>query len=137
MKIFISSHGHLASGLKNSIEILLGQCEYITVFDAFLDEHSVQDQLEIFYEMVEEGEQVLLISDLYGGSVNQAMCMYLSHQNTTLVAGVNLAFILGMAGRDSITREELVELVEDSRKMLRIVDMSEIEGMNTSEDDFF
>lgn len=133
MRIFLSSHGHLASGLKSSMEILYGSCNNITVFDAYVDERSVQEQLELFFKTVEEGEQVLLISDLYGSSVNQAMSMYVNRPNTTLVAGANLALLLGLAGRESVTREELEELVLQSREMLRIVELEKEEFLESEE----
>lgn len=136
MKIFISSHGHLASGLKSSMEILFGPCNSITVFDAYLDERSVQEELEAFFNQAGEGEQIILISDLFGSSVNQAMCMYLERPDTTLVAGANLAFLLGLAGRDSVTRKELEELVEESRKMLKIVEVQKDDAV-VNEDEFF
>jgi len=119
------------------MEILYGRCEYITVFDAYMDERSVESQLDAFFETVEEEEQVFLISDLYGSSVNQVMCRYANHPNTTLIAGANLALVLGLAGRESITKEELEELIEQSRQMLRIVDMDQVKEEDCSEDDFF
>lgn len=136
MKIFISSHGRLASGLKSSFNILFGPCDYITVFDAYIDERSVQEELEKFYETVEEGEQVILLSDLYGSSVNQAMCMYAGRPDTTLIASVNLALVMGLAGRERISREELEELVEQSRQLLQIVDMEPATGQQ-KEEEFF
>ena len=35
-KFFLSSHGHLASGLASSLDILLGGHDKVTVFDACL-----------------------------------------------------------------------------------------------------
>lgn len=135
MKIFLSSHGHLASGLKSSMQILYGSCDDITVFDAYVDERSVAEELEMFFEKVKTGEQVLLISDLYGSSVNQAMSMYLDRPDTTLIAGANLALLLGLAGRESMTRKELEELVVQSREMLCIVELEKEEI--PEEDEFF
>ncbi|RFZ78829.1 PTS sugar transporter subunit IIA [Lacrimispora amygdalina] len=135
MKLFVSSHGHLASGLISSMEILYGRCDNITVFDAYVDERSVKEQLEQFFETVNEGEQVLLISDLYGSSVNQAMSLFLDRPDTTLIAGANLALMIGLAGRDRISREELDELIAQSRKMLCIVDLEK--EMIPEEEDFF
>ncbi|MFR3730805.1 PTS sugar transporter subunit IIA [Lacrimispora sp.] len=135
MKLFVSSHGHLASGMKSSMEILYGKCDNITVFDAYVDERSVKEQLEQFFETVTEGEQVLLISDLYGSSVNQAMSMFLDRPDTTLVAGANLAFMIGLAGRDRIAREELDALINQSREMLCIVDLNRETAPET--EDFF
>lgn len=135
MKLFVSSHGHLASGLKSSMEILYGRCDNVTVFDAYVDERSVQEQLKKFFETVNEGEQVLLISDLYGSSVNQAMSLFLDRPDTTLIAGANLALMIGLAGRECISRKELNELIAQSREMLCIVDLEK--ETISQEEDFF
>ncbi len=114
LKIFISSHGKFAEGIKSSLQILLGGCENITVFSAYIDESSVQEKLDEFYADVHEGDQVVLLSDLYGGSVNSVMYTYLNRENTYLIAGINLALVLELATREAVTKEELEELVISS-----------------------
>ena len=136
LKLFISSHGHFASGIKSSVEILMGPNARITVFDAYIDQDSVQEHLDAFYESVEEDDQVLLLSDLYGGSVNQVMYTYLEKPNTRLVAGVNLALVLELAVKEEISDEELEQLVEQSRTMLRIVELDKSETKQEDEDFF-
>ena len=54
LRLFLSSHGHLASGMKTSLDILLGRSDSIEVFDAYIDECSVQEKLDAFYETVGE-----------------------------------------------------------------------------------
>lgn len=134
LKIFLSSHGHTASGLKSSVEILTGNAERITVFDAYVDNSTVQEHLEAFYETVGEDDQVLLISDLYGGSVNSVMYTYLTRPNTMLVAGANLALVLELAMKDEISEEELNEVIEQSRQMMMMVKLDEA---SDEEEDFF
>ena len=136
IKIFISSHGHFASGLKSSLEILMGPNDRVTVFDAYVTQESVQEHLDAFYETVSPEDTVLLLSDLYGGSVNSVMYTYLTKPNTKLVAGVNLALVLDLAVREEISDEELADLVEQSRSMLRIVELEQTEE-EESNDDFF
>lgn len=134
LKIFLSSHGHFASGIASSVEILTGSSERFTIFDAYVDETSVQERLDAFYETVSEHDQVLLLSDLYGGSVNQVMYTYLTKPNTMLVAGVNLALVLELTLRDEITEEELEELIEQSRQMMMNV---KLDSVSDEQEDFF
>lgn len=136
LKLFISSHGHFASGMKSSVEILMGPNPRITVFDAYVTQESVQENLDRFYETVEENDQVILLSDLYGGSVNQVMYTYLERPNTRLVAGVNLALVLELAVKEEISDEELEQLVEQSRTMLRIVELDRSDAKEEDEDFF-
>ncbi|MNO04978.1 hypothetical protein D3C81_2261900 [compost metagenome] len=63
------------------------------------------------------------------------MSMYLNRPDTTLIAGANLALLLGLAGRETMTRKELEELVVQSREMLRIVELEKEEI--PEEDEFF
>ena len=137
LKLFISSHGHFASGIKSSVEILMGPNPRITVFDAYINQDSVQEHLDAFYENVDPDDQVLLLSDLYGGSVNQVMYTYLTKPNTRLVAGVNLALVLELAVKEEISDDELNELVEQSRTMLRVVQLDQSTTDQTEQDDFF
>ena len=137
LKLFISSHGHFASGMKSSVEILMGPNPRITVFDAYVTQESVQENLDRFYETVEPEDQVLLLSDLYGGSVNQVMYTYLTRPNTRLVAGVNLALVLELAVKEEISDDELKELVEQSRTMLRVVELDTSLEETPEQDDFF
>lgn len=142
LKIFISSHGKFAEGIKSSLQILLGGCENITVFSAYIDEGSVQEKLDEFYADVHEGDQVVLLSDLYGGSVNSVMYTYLNRENTYLIAGINLALVLELATREAVTKEELEELVISSREMMMLLEPEELDSnsgdtSDGEEEDFF
>ena len=50
LKIFLSSHGRFASGIRSSCEILLGAQQNLTVFDAYVDNDTVQEHLDDFYK---------------------------------------------------------------------------------------
>lgn len=137
LRLFLSSHGHLASGMKSSVEILSGSNDRLTVFDAYVNEENVKDVLDHYFEtIVKPEDEVILLSDLYGGSVNQVMYLYLDRPNVSLVAGVNLALVLELAVRESVTKEELQKLVEQSRTMLRIVE-PEADTASDEQEDFF
>ncbi|MBR2545622.1 MAG: PTS sugar transporter subunit IIA [Erysipelotrichaceae bacterium] len=137
IKLFISSHGHFASGLKSSVEILMGPNDRITVFDAYVTQESVQEHLDAFFETVKPEDKVIMLSDLYGGSVNSVMYTYLTKPNTRLIAGVNLALVLELAVKEDISDEELEALVEQSRMMLRVVEMEKAQEEESNDEDFF
>ena len=134
-KFFLSSHGRLASGLKSSIDILLGGCNRLTVFDAYVDENSLEEKLEQFYKNISPEDQVILLSDMYGGSVNSIMYTFLNRPNTTLITGVNLALVIGLVINDGpLSRTMLEETVRQSRDTLKIVDL---ENTEMEEEDLF
>lgn len=134
LKIFISSHGHFASGIMSAAEILFGKADNVTVFDAYLDESTVQEHIDRFWETVSEGDQVFLLSDLHCGSVNQAMYQYLGRADTTVITGINLSLVLDLLSRSDVSPEEVDEIVASSREMLHVVQAEEI---SESQEKFF
>lgn len=131
-RFFLASHGHLASGLASSIQILTGDSSRLRVFDAYVDERSLEEELEAFYENMEEGDQTILLSDMYGGSVNSIMYPFLTRPNTTLIAGVNLALVIGLLlGGEPLEPDTIKMVVEQSREAIRIVELEE----NPAEDE--
>lgn len=135
LKLFISSHGHLASGIKSSLDILLGNSDNVVAFDAYVDQTNLSEKLDEFYDSVSADDQVILLSDLYGGSVNNEMMLYLNRANTRLVTGINLALCLELACKQTISDAQLNEIIEQSRTLLTqvVVDANEI----VENDDFF
>jgi len=135
LKILVASHGTFASGMKSSLNILLGKSDNVTVIDAYLDQDNLDEKLDTYFQSIPGTEQVIMLSDLYGGSVNQKMCLHLSRPNTFLIAGVNLALVLEIAlKKEPLSREQLKAIVKDSREALRVV---EISTKSVEEDDFF
>ena len=135
-KFFISSHGRLASGIKTSLEILMGQADNVTVFDAYIDKTTVESQVEAWLETLEEGDQAIMLSDLYGGSVNQVLYRYLDRPNTYLVAGINLGLVLELVAMSEmeINAEELDRIIASSREAMVRVELDESE---VEQDEFF
>ena len=132
-KFFLSSHGHLASGLKSSLDILLGDSGCVTVFDAYVDERSLEEELNRFYETVTPEDQVILLSDMYGGSVNSIMYTFLDRPNTKLIAGVNLALVIGLVvSKDMLDDAMIAELIRQSQEAIRVV---ELEGQEQGAED--
>ena len=143
LKVFLSSHAHLASGLKSSLEIFMAQVPNLTTYDAYTedDDSTVQAELDAFFATVGPDDEVLLLSDIYGGSVNTAMCAYLDRPNTRLVTGVNFPFMMELMTESSVSDERLDEIIENSRAFLKRVELDVSDdataaGFN-SEDDFF
>ena len=125
-RFFLASHGRLASRLASSIQILTGDSSRLTFFDAYVDERSLEEELETFYVNAEEGDQMILLSDMYGGSVNSIMYPFLARPNTTLIAGVNLALVIGLLlGGEPLEPDTIKAVVEQSREAIRIVELEE------------
>lgn len=124
LKLFLASHGKLASGMKNSTEILLGTSSNLTIFDAYLDDKTVENALDTFYLEVTDEDQVIMLSDLYGGSVNQVMYGYLNKSNTKLISGVNLALLLELSVQQApLTKKEILTIINQAKQSINLVEI--------------
>lgn len=128
MKIFLASHGKMASGIENTLGVLVGNTEKLTVYNAYVDESTIHEAVAEFLKDI-ESETVLFISDIYGGSVNQNLMQYLDKENRYLVAGANLAFILEAMLKDDLDKESIDNLIESSKNAMQqvVIDNTEID----------
>lgn len=136
-KILIGTHGYMASGIKSSINILLGASDNITAIDAYVDESSIKTHMDDFFSSVNAEDYVIMLSDIYGGSVNQEMFKYLNRPNTYLITGINLALVIEIAIAQDlpISETELIDLVDQCKESMTFV---KYDGLPASEpEDFF
>ena len=135
-RILIASHGTLASGFVSSLGILTGDTSHIVAIDAYMDSSNFKEEVDCFFNTVNVDDEVIMLSDLYGGSVNQILYLYLERANTRLIAGVNLAFVLELAMKSNpISDKELQILIDQSKQMLREVKLDSTSSSH--EEDFF
>lgn len=115
-KILIASHGHLASGIRSSIEILTGMGEKLSVIDAYVDDHNYVNDIKKFVDDL-DNETGVIFTDLVGGSVNQKVILATSqYDNIFIVSGVNLPVVLStLLEAREITQDVLNEIINSSQ----------------------
>lgn len=92
-KILIATHGKMAQGVVSSIKIILGNSDNISYINAYIEESNLKEDLNKYFKNIEDAE-VIVFTDLYGGSVNTALIKYIKRANTHLITGFNLALLL-------------------------------------------
>lgn len=134
MKVLIATHGTYAQGIQSAASIILGNLDGVDVINAYVDDKSLKDKINEYLED-KNGEEVLVLTDMFGGSVNQALIPYIQTNSINLVTGVNLPCVLEiLSKRDFIDTTIIEEIVEESRKQIMFV--NEILKNVDSGDDF-
>lgn len=124
MKIFLSTHRKMASGMRSSLEILTGNTDKITVFDAYLpgSTESINEKIEKFFSSCREDETKILISDFYGGSANQVLARYSLKEKTFLITGINLALLLELSVVEKeYDEKDFLELITQAWEGMRLI----------------
>lgn len=139
MKIVLATHSFMAEGMKKAIELLLGERDNLFTINAYTDEQSLEEQFQELFKNINKEEQVLVFTDLYGGSVNQFICSQLSNFKIELVAGANLSVVLEIAARNQETYEEaeIQAIITEAKQQFRYVNQEMKNQGNTEEFDFF
>lgn len=122
MKMLLVSHGKLAEGMKDVLANFLAMGDVATAsvsIDKGVD--GLKGEVNKFLAGCEEGEQVVVCSDLLGGSPNQNVMPLASRPNTWLVTGMNLPLVMQLAMAGEVDHDRLQAIVGESRDAILIV----------------
>lgn len=138
-RILIASHGHLASGIQSSIGILTGNPDAVQAIDAYVDDSDYTENIKAFLDTVEPGDEAVIFTDIYGGSVFQKVVLLQPEQYGVFhVTGVNLpAVVQVLLSAEPITEQSLDSLVGEAQQYLQRVAPPEVSDSEEADGDFF
>ena len=125
-QILIATHGKMASGIRYTAELIVGQMAEIETIDAYVTpEDNVEEKFKEYFQKHEQ-DRVIVFTDLMGGSVNQKLMEYSRKENVTLITGTNLPVLMQvMLADDDVTDDEIQEYIDDARSELQMVCLEE------------
>lgn len=120
MRRFVTaSHHLLAHGLKDTLSFLTSK-DNITDISAYMDDSDLSDQIRRLFASFDDGDEIVIMTDMLGGSVNQEFCSYIS-ERCHLICGINLPCALSLVLQPEdqpLTPDEVRRIVEESRNHL-------------------
>ncbi len=127
--IVIAAHGHLASELIATAELIIGEFTSVTScnLSPALSPQAIEDELQQAIARVDQGEGVLVLADLMGGTPCTRSMALCRKAQLEVVTGVNLPMVLKAHSlRQTRSLRELTpQLVEAVRGSIRWVTESE------------
>lgn len=110
-KLLIATHSTFADGIKEALELITGAQEDVFCLCAYTEGLSeVEEPVKEFISNLGEDEELVVTTDVFGGSVNNEFMKYLSSQRVHLISGVNLPLLFELThclGADNI--EEAID----------------------------
>ncbi|MFB6469020.1 PTS sugar transporter subunit IIA [Cytobacillus sp. Hz8] len=137
-QFILASHSDLAHGMKKAIKMLTGIDEGIISF-GLQDGENVNEILESAKEIIanaSEGDVFTIVTDIPGGSVNNALMELINEENVYLLSGMNIPLMLNLVLKPEINPAEIQDCVEIAQKTITYFDKSILEEEN-EEEDFF
>ena len=115
----IVSHGQVANELVAAAEAVVGDLSHITAVSIGWhdDVEMAKAEIERAIANVSQGNGVLLLTDMFGGTPTNIAAMFLKANEVEIVTGVNLPMVIKLAtlNRD-VSLQELAKEVEDEGK---------------------
>lgn len=91
MKILVIGHGRFAEGVKSAAQIIVGDLSEVTFMNTYVDDIDFHVELDKYFS---NNTNILVLTDLFGGSVNQAIMQYITKENIEIITGVNIPLVL-------------------------------------------
>ncbi|NOW96835.1 PTS sugar transporter subunit IIA [Mucilaginibacter sp. SG564] len=110
-KFLIATHGAFAKGIKSSLDMIIGETDNVFLIQAYLDDHiSVEDELATVLTHITADDELVIFTDLLGGSVNNIMIREALKNNVHIVSGFNLPLLIEVIMGDAGT--PVTEIIE-------------------------
>ena len=119
-RIVLVSHGELAQGMMSSLEMIAGKQPHVTAMSAYMqDSPDITKTLLSMASELGEGDEMVIVTDLLGGSVNNEASQLRTIPNTFVVSGMNLGLVLSLALSDEKDTVAMIkESIEGARRQL-------------------
>ena len=133
MKILVIGHGRFAEGVKSAAQIIVGNLSEVTFMNTYVDDIDFHVELDKYFS---NNTNILVLTDLFGGSVNQAIMQYITKENIEIITGVNIPLVLEIL-LSNITGKNLDirEIVSNAKEQIMFVN-DVLENSNNDEGEF-
>ena len=117
-KLLIATHSVFADGIKNAMELVTGEQNSVSTLCAYTNDMTeVETPIKEIIDALCDDEELIVTTDIFGGSVNNEFMKYLSKSNIYLSAGVNLPLLFELIM--NLESENTVQMIETAVKNAR------------------
>lgn len=120
MRLLIATHGKLASGFKSALEIIVGNVTKVDFIDAYVCESDFKKELDEYFDKRKD-EKFLVCTDLFGGSVNQALIEKIKEKDFYLIAGINFPLLLEILieiNTDNFDEKNIEKYIDEAKAQM-------------------
>ncbi len=118
--VILASHHRFAEGLRDTLDFL-GNKQPLEVVCAYVDSTPLEEQVRKIFGAIGPDDEVLILTDILQGSVNQAFAPYMG-PHVFLVAGINVPTALELClSSDELSIQGIEDIMEMGRQSMRLV----------------
>lgn len=129
-KVLIATHAQMAEGIKSTAEFIIGEKNNLTFINAYINDIPFKDELDHFKKDLSGEDELVILTDILAGSVNQEVTLLTDRPHTHVITGVNLPLVLGVALANDTTYldpDQLNKIIADAKDAIIYVNEFEPE----------
>ena len=129
--IVLASHHRLAEGLKDTLNFISGGGQDIVSMAAYLDNQPVENQVDALMASFPADRDVIVLTDMMAGSVNQKFFKYRTRPHTHIISGMNLPLALGIAmapTNEYVSDDQINDLIQEAKNAIVNVNTLQVEA---------
>lgn len=137
VKVIIASHHKLADGMGDTLKYLVPSLTDIETISAYLDNELIDSAVEAALGHCQDTEDVVVFTDLLGGSVNQEFVRQLK-PNVHVIAGMNLPIIMTLLlqlENQPLSEELITQSIEEAKNQIIYVNQFLKESVDDLDED--
>lgn len=120
--VILASHGRFASGILHSLELICGKKKSVFAIDCYVEEtFDLTTTVDTLMQTYKHSE-VIVITDIFGGSVNNEFLRYIQQPNFYLITGLNLPLLIELTTqfqRGGAISETIHQTLANSKEMIQ------------------
>lgn len=135
--IIFASHGLLASGILSSVELILGKQPDIHTLCAYVDEGvDVSRQVNDLLAHFPDGDEIIVITDIFAGSVNNEFIRFIHRPGFHLLAGLNLPLVIELliSAEEENTLKYINEALINSKESIQYCNQTIQDAMHVDKE---
>lgn len=120
-KFLIATHGTFSAGAKSSLDMIIGAVPYVFIIQAYLDDKiDVAQQINEVLEQVSDQDELVIFSDIMGGSVTNQLLQHALKPNIHILSGFNLPLLIDvmLADQDTSVHEVIRSAIENAKEQM-------------------
>ncbi len=96
MRHFIlASHSTFAEGIYGSVKLIVGEQERVTILNGYVEQgEDFKKRVKELMNTFNQQDEIIVITDILGGSVNNEFMKYLKREKFYLLTGMNLPMLI-------------------------------------------
>ena len=133
-QIFFISHNKLAEGVLAAVKMIAGNQIDATAY-GLMPGQNPEDKVNEIEAKIADDSHVLILADLFGGSMANAAVRLAAKPNVRLITGLNLALALESVLEKPCSDAEIDKVIQRARENVREVTIKPV--AESAEEDFF